>query len=111
MSKSTEKIGCPIAILFFLSLYLAWTFNNWLGHGAIVVAILCVLVEIILIIKNKFDEKIEDGMISGNEIIPYAMGGPFEKYKITNLTGAMTDKTLRFEMVCGEYPTKYSGSR
>lgn len=60
MSKSTEKIGCPIAILFFLSLYLAWTFNNWLGHGAIVVAILCVLVEIILIIKNKFDEKVED---------------------------------------------------
>ncbi len=53
----------------------------------------------------------EEGMISGNEIIPYAMGGPFEKYKITNLTGYMTDKTLRFEMICGEYPTKYSGSR
>lgn len=66
-------------------------------------------VEIDMLIQGvNIDEK---GMISGNEIIPYAMGGPFEKYKITNLTGIMTDKTLRFEMVCGEYPTKYSGDR
>lgn len=53
----------------------------------------------------------ENGTISGDEIIPYAMGGPFEKYKIAGLTGTMTEKTLAFEMVCGKYPTKYSGSR
>jgi len=52
-----------------------------------------------------------DGIISGDEIIPYAMGGPYEKYKITGLTGAMTSNTLQFEMTCGKYPTKYNGVR
>jgi len=66
-------------------------------------------VEIDMLIQGvAIDEK---GTISGDEIIPYAMGGPFEKYKITGLTGTMTDKTLKFEMTCGEYPTKYSGTR
>jgi len=53
----------------------------------------------------------ENGTISGDEIIPFAMGGPFEKYKINGLTGKMTEKRLEFEMVCGGYPTKYLGSR
>ena len=53
----------------------------------------------------------EDGIISGDEIIPYAMGGPYEKYKITGLTGTMTSDRLQFEMVCGKYPTQYSGTR
>ena len=52
---------------------------------------------------------IENGIISGNEIIPYAMGGPYEKYKITNLNGTMTDSTLTFDMTCGAYPTSYRG--
>lgn len=66
-------------------------------------------VEIDMLIEGvSIDEK---GTISGNEIIPYAMGGPFEKYTITGLSGEMTDNTLRFEMTCGKYPTKYTGTR
>lgn len=60
-------------------------------------------------------EKDLDGNISGNNIIPWAMGGPFEKWKIKNLTGSIEYdennelKSLQFNMICGEYPVSYSG--
>lgn len=47
----------------------------------------------------------------GNGIVPYAMGGPFEKYTITELEGEITDKTMSLSFMCGEYPVTYTGER
>lgn len=49
--------------------------------------------------------------LSGDSIVPYAMGGPFEKYTITALTGEITDKTMSLDFMCGEYPVTYEGAR
>ena len=53
----------------------------------------------------------EDGQytLSGNGLVPYAMGGPFEKFTITNLTGTLTEESFSLEFLCGEYPVTYSG--
>ena len=55
--------------------------------------------------------KEEDGQytLSGNGLVPYAMGGPFEKFTITNLTGTLTEESFSLEFLCGEYPVTYSG--
>ena len=47
--------------------------------------------------------------ITGDDIVPYAMGGPFEKYTITNLTGIITDTEFTLDFMCGEYPVTYEG--
>ena len=47
--------------------------------------------------------------ISGDGIVPYAMGGPFEKFTITELKGTITDTTYTMEFMCGEYPVTYEG--
>lgn len=57
----------------------------------------------------------EDGGIvklSGNNIVPVAMGGPFPKYTITNFEGESNPAkgTFRFSMMCGENPTSYEGA-
>ena len=49
--------------------------------------------------------------ISGESIIPYAMGGPFEQFTITKLTGLITDDTMTLSFMCGEYPVTYSGTK
>lgn len=49
--------------------------------------------------------------LSGDGLVPYAMGGPFEKYTITELTGEITDKTMSLSFMCGEYPVTYTGER
>lgn len=53
----------------------------------------------------------EDGQytLSGNGLVPYAMGGPFEKFTITNLTGTLTEECFSLEFLCGEYPVTYNG--
>ena len=59
--------------------------------------------------------KNSNGEIIGDKIIPWAMGGPFEKWKIKNLVGSIEydennePKNLQFNMICGEYPVSYSG--
>jgi hypothetical protein len=50
-------------------------------------------------------------VLAGNDIIPYAMGGPFEKFTITNLVGAITNDTMTLSFMCGEYPVTYSGKK
>ena len=50
-------------------------------------------------------------VLAGNGIVPYAMGGPFEKFTITNLVGAITDDTMTLSFMCGEYPVTYEGTR
>jgi|GEM_PF-570689 len=60
-------------------------------------------------------EKDLNGNVSGNNIIPWAMGGPFEKWEIHDLKGIITynnnnePKSLQFDMICGEYPVSYFG--
>lgn len=50
-------------------------------------------------------------ILAGNNIIPYAMGGPFEKFTITNLSGLITNDTITLSFMCGEYPVTYSGTK
>lgn len=49
--------------------------------------------------------------LSGDGIVPYAMGGPFEKFTITNLTGMVTDTVFTLDFMCGEYPVTYEGTK
>ena len=50
-------------------------------------------------------------VLAGNGIVPYAMGGPFEKFTITNLVGAITNDTMTLSFMCGEYPVTYEGTK
>ena len=50
-------------------------------------------------------------VLAGNGIVPYAMGGKFEQYTITNLVGAITNKTMSLSFKCGEYPVTYEGGK
>lgn len=49
--------------------------------------------------------------VSGNGLVPYAMGGPFEKFTITELNGKITDNSFTLNFICGEYPVTYSGTK
>jgi hypothetical protein len=48
--------------------------------------------------------------LSGDSLMPYAMGGPFPSFVITNLQGVVTDGELTMSMKCGMYPLTYTGS-
>lgn len=50
-------------------------------------------------------------ILSGDGLVPYALGGPFEKYTITELNGDITDSSMSLEFMCGEYPVTYDGER
>ena len=50
-------------------------------------------------------------ILAGNNIIPYAMGGPFEKFTITDLSGLITNDTMTLSFMCGEYPVTYIGTK
>lgn len=49
--------------------------------------------------------------LTGDSLVPYAMGGPFEKFTITNLTGTITDTAFTLDFMCGEYPVTYEGAK
>lgn len=49
--------------------------------------------------------------LAGNGIVPYAMGGPFEKFTITELFGLITNHTMSLSFNCGEYPVTYEGTK
>ncbi len=54
----------------------------------------------------------QDGyVLSGDSIVPYAMGGAFTAYTITALNGDITDDSLRLSMNCGIYPLTFKGRR
>ena len=48
--------------------------------------------------------------LSGNNIIPIAMGGGFPAYTITNLTGEIQNGVLSLSMMCGSFPLTYNGT-
>lgn len=47
---------------------------------------------------------------TGDGLIPEAMGGPFPGYTITNLSGTITATQMSFSMICGRFPTSFSGT-
>lgn len=49
--------------------------------------------------------------LSGDSLVPLAMGGAFPAYLIKNLTGHLSDNVLNLSLTCGQYPMTYSGSR
>lgn len=49
--------------------------------------------------------------VSGDGLVPYAMGGPFEKFTITELEGEVSDSEFTLEFICGEYPVTYHGTK
>jgi hypothetical protein len=56
--------------------------------------------------------KTADGYsISGDNIVPTAMGGaPFAQYTITGLTGTVTASSLTLDMMMGTYPMSFEGT-
>lgn len=54
--------------------------------------------------------------ISADDITPWAMGGPYEAYRVDDLSGTISDGKLSFEMIFFNvnkntgYPTEYEGS-
>ncbi len=55
----------------------------------------------------------DDLYVTGNNLVPTAMGGPFPAYTITNFKGDVdldaNDADYEFTMVCGKFPVKYDG--
>lgn len=49
-------------------------------------------------------------VLSGTDLIPWAMGGEFPRYTITDLTGSISNQDITMEMSCGGYPLEYNGS-
>lgn len=47
--------------------------------------------------------------LGGNNIVPFAMGGPFPAYTVRDFIGQLTTSDLVFTMTCGEYPVSYVG--
>jgi hypothetical protein len=53
---------------------------------------------------------ISEGLsLSGDSIVPLAMGGEFPVYTIKELTGEVTPETIYLNMMCGVYPLTFSG--
>lgn len=51
-------------------------------------------------------------VLSGNDIIPTAMGGaPYERYKVTGLSGTVSASKLDFSLNFGDSPTRFNGKR
>ena len=49
--------------------------------------------------------------LSGDGIVPLALGGRFEKYTITDLHGTLTQRRVVMSFLCGEYPVTYEGTK
>lgn len=48
-------------------------------------------------------------VLSGDSIVPFAFGGPFADYTITNLNGTIAEDSLTLSMNCGRYPLTFKG--
>lgn len=48
-------------------------------------------------------------ILSGNDIVPLAMGMPYERYKVTSLTGKIIAGKLTISLNFGGYATSYVG--
>ena len=57
----------------------------------------------------KCDCRENEIVLSGNDIVPLAMGMPYEKYKVTSLTGRIIAGKLTISLKFGEFATSYVG--
>lgn len=48
--------------------------------------------------------------ISGDNIVPQAMGGDFPQYTIKQMKGEATPTNISFTMVCGTFPLTFTGT-
>lgn len=48
-------------------------------------------------------------ILSGNDIVPLAMGMPYERYKVTSLSGKIIAGKLTISLNFGGYATSYAG--
>ncbi len=48
-------------------------------------------------------------ILSGDSIIPTAMGGEFANYTMTGIEGTLSEENLEMSMLCGVYPLTFSG--
>lgn len=48
-------------------------------------------------------------ILSGNDIVPLAMGMPYERYKVTSLSGKIISGKLTISLNFGGYATSYVG--
>ena len=63
-----------------------------------------------MVIAGIATESTADEMkITGDSIIPVAMGGPFPQYTVTGFEGKVTNEAISCSMKCGEYPLTFSG--
>ena len=46
-----------------------------------------------------------------DNVIPLAMGGEYERYTVTNLTGTLKDDELAFSLNFGSTPTSFKGTK
>ena len=49
--------------------------------------------------------------LSGNDIIPLALGGPFPQYTIKDFEGTLTSQNAIFSMICGVFPLSFEGTK
>lgn len=55
-------------------------------------------------------ENAEGITISGDNIVPQAMGGDFPKYTIKQMNGKATPTNISFAMICGTFPLSFTGT-
>lgn len=53
--------------------------------------------------------RINEIILSGNDIVPLAMGMPYERYKVTSLSGKIIAGKLTVSLNFGEFATSYVG--
>ena len=53
-----------------------------------------------------------DGVVTftGEGIIPEAMGGPVDRYRVTGMSGTQRANSISFQHYFGEYPTTFTGT-
>jgi len=49
--------------------------------------------------------------LTGDSLVPVALGGPFPAYTITELYGTFNDSVMTLSMKCGNYPLTFEGKR
>lgn len=55
-------------------------------------------------------EDLEGITISGDNIVPQAMGGAFKEYTIKQMKGKVTPTNISFTMMCGMFPLTFTGT-
>jgi len=47
--------------------------------------------------------------LKADNVVPLALGGEYEKYRVTALNGSVSGEKLSFSLNFGDYPTSFSG--